>query len=777
VISVSDQQLSSAQTQLTKQKFAAQTVLTVHNDARGQRRYSGIFSNTGPSSDTLLAWPGFERLDSPQRDVSGGEPARAALQDPRATYRAQLLQLLTKSEEELQQPQTRFDRALALFQTDQAELAIVELDWLAENLSTPNASVLQFRALTLAQLGRVEDAVAAFNAFQQTKPTASFVDYVSIQLTAWRKDAAAVRTAIDTATTTHQQNPNDLYNIACAAALAGRAFRRQAAADEAAEFSTRALQLLRQAIEGGYADLQNLLNDVDFADLHDNPEFLSLVSRLQPPDRFAGLWFADPALESRLLQAATPELLMQEAKGLLAENWRPVSVVSDSTNQQASAVLLLQRRLIPDPDSVALANQQAAAATALLRLDAADRVWPLLQDSPDPTVRSLIQQRLPRYGVDAGTLLQQLQNETDVGRRRMLILGLGELAKAELIPESQRESLVQDLVKRCADDPDSGVHGAAEWTLRQLRAESQIAEIRAAFGTGTAVGDRRWYITKTRGDTKDSSGLSMAILDGRREFLMGSPLSEVERYGGADGRPNDELLHRRRIGRVYAIGMHEVTVAQFRAFRANHAFDRGYAKSDDAPANVITWYDAAAFCNWLSEQEGLSREQWCYDPEQQFSSGMQLKANFLELEGYRLPTESEWESAARGGTLTSRFFGSDRGLLPNYAWYLDNSKQQGMLPVGSLRPNPFGLFELYGNAAEWCQDEAVYFRSDRPFLADGPNSGAGGEVVDASSRVLRGGSFTYLAASLRSAIRNTYRPDYRGSLNGFRVSRTYNLPP
>jgi formylglycine-generating enzyme required for sulfatase activity len=156
---------------------------------------------------------------------------------------------------------------------------------------------------------------------------------------------------------------------------------------------------------------------------------------------------------------------------------------------------------------------------------------------------------------------------------------------------------------------------------------------------------------------------------------------------------------------------------------------------------------------------------------------MQLKANFLELEGYRLPTESEWESAARGGTLTSRFFGSDRGLLPNYAWYLDNSKQQGMLPVGSLRPNPFGLFELYGNASEWCQDVAVYFRSDRPFLADGPNSGAGGEVVDASSRVLRGGSFFNFATFLRSANRYYFRPDARFYNIGFRVSRTYNLPP
>ncbi|MFM7863660.1 MAG: hypothetical protein ACKPHU_05565, partial [Planctomycetaceae bacterium] len=85
VIDLSDQQLSTAQEKLTEQKFSSQMVLTVHSNARSQRRYSGIFSNTGPSSDTLPAWSGFERVDSPQRDVSGGGIGQPTLQDPRAT--------------------------------------------------------------------------------------------------------------------------------------------------------------------------------------------------------------------------------------------------------------------------------------------------------------------------------------------------------------------------------------------------------------------------------------------------------------------------------------------------------------------------------------------------------------------------------------------------------------------------------------------------------------------------------------------------------------------
>ena len=236
------------------------------------------------------------------------------------------------------------------------------------------------------------------------------------------------------------------------------------------------------------------------------------------------------------------------------------------------------------------------------------------------------------------------------------------------------------------------------------------------------------------------------------------------------------ILHRRRINRVYGIGMHEITVAQYRRFRRDHAFNVQYSKGPDAPANVITWYDAAAFCNWLSEQEGIPQDQWCYEPDQEFVSGMRLRSNYLELTGYRLPTEAEWEYACRSGTTTSRFYGLGESLLGDYAWYTKNSADAGMIRVGSQIPNGFGLFGMYGNAFEWCQDAAEYFPVGREFLVDSEQLSML-VVVDTTSRVLRGGSFYYDATSVRSADRFVNQPGDRDGSYGFRVSRTYSLQP
>jgi hypothetical protein len=148
---------------------------------------------------------------------------------------------------------------------------------------------------------------------------------------------------------------------------------------------------------------------------------------------------------------------------------------------------------------------------------------------------------------------------------------------------------------------------------------------------------------------------------------------------------------------------------------------------------------------------------------------MVLPADLLQRTGYRLPTEAEWEYACRGGAGASRCFGCDAELLESYAWYAANSGDQAH-PVGMLKPNGFGLFDMHGNAWEWCHDrQQTYPPADklRIDLLDDTET-----VRETDPRTLRGGAFGWHSALIRSARRNAQVPSYSYHLYGFRLART-----
>ncbi len=147
-----------------------------------------------------------------------------------------------------------------------------------------------------------------------------------------------------------------------------------------------------------------------------------------------------------------------------------------------------------------------------------------------------------------------------------------------------------------------------------------------------------------------------------------------------------------------------------------------------------------------------------------------MKSNYLSLTGYRLPTESETEYATRAKAVTSGYYGETDELLPKYAWYNKNSQEKSW-PVGSLKPNDLGLFDVQGNVFTWCQESFKPYPSVKGDLAAEDQEDAL-VVSSAAGRVLRGGSFDAQASYVRSATRISNVPTFRAYDFGFRPART-----
>ncbi len=417
----------------------------------------------------------------------------------------------------------------------------------------------------------------------------------------------------------------------------------------------------------------------------------------------------------------------------------------------------------------ALAKRQANAGIALLKMNHAAEVWPLLKQSPDPRVRTYLLHRLAPLGADVAALVQRLGEEPDVSSRRALILCLGEFDTTQF-PAAQRQPLIAELLDLYGSEPDPGLHAATEWLLRQKGwdRDDKLSEIDAQLHVDEkqlqarkASDKRQWYI--------NTEGQTFVILHADKPFPMGSPLGEPDREA-------NEVPHQQRIDRTYAIASKLVTKAQFRHFQqANPDVrkfdDEQYSRGDNSPQIDMEWYEAARYCNWLSKHEGIPKEQWCYEPNEQGKYAAGMKPADLQRNGYRLPTEAEWEYACRSGSQTSRYYGLSVKLLPKYAWFLDNSDNRAS-PVGGKKPNDYGLFDMLGNIWNWCDNSFEdYPVANSSTVLDDP--GTKTDVRDSVARVLRGGSFLSQAAIVRSAYRLHYVPSNRVVHTGLRPARTF----
>ncbi len=200
----------------------------------------------------------------------------------------------------------------------------------------------------------------------------------------------------------------------------------------------------------------------------------------------------------------------------------------------------------------------------------------------------------------------------------------------------------------------------------------------------------------------------------------------------------------------FYIGKYEVTQKEWQAVMGNNP---SYFKGDKRPVEQITWYQAVEFCNKLSQKEGLTPAYTI--------NGTSVSCNW-NADGYRLPTEAEWEFAARGGKLSKGYTYSGSNNLDEVGWYRSNSNDTH--EVGTKRANELGIYDMSGNVWEWCWDWYGSYSSSAETNPRGASSG--------SYRVIRGGSWSSADSSCRVANRGDYNPGYGNYNFGFRLSRT-----
>ena len=261
---------------------------------------------------------------------------------------------------------------------------------------------------------------------------------------------------------------------------------------------------------------------------------------------------------------------------------------------------------------------------------------------------------------------------------------------------------------------------------------------------------------------EESVGMALVWLPGGA-FMMGS--RDDDPMAGGNEKPAREV-------KVSGLWMGEtaVTNGQYEHYvRAGGEEPRLWTAKDynqaEQPVVGVSWYEAVRYCNYLSDRAGLER---CYKGE-----GEDVEWN-RKAEGYRLPTEAEWEYACRAGTRTQWSFGDDERELGAHGWYRENSGG-ALQPVARKKANGWGLYDMHGNVWEWCWD---WYKSSYEGTGSedptGPrrNELAGNDLIAGQpGRLLRGGSFDDWAGALRSAFRYRFRPVYWNRFIGFRCVR------
>ena len=315
-------------------------------------------------------------------------------------------------------------------------------------------------------------------------------------------------------------------------------------------------------------------------------------------------------------------------------------------------------------------RRRANAACALIALGRDGPAWQLLRSAPDPQARSFLIATLGPAGVKPDRLVARLDDplHEQFLPECAVIQSLGDVPEASWPPDLHTD-VVRRLLVIYRDDPDAGVHGAAKWLLSRWGFGAEIERMNSELAKEQRSDPRfQWRISR--------EGLTLITVD-------------------------DPALDR-----VIEVSDSEITVEMYRRFNPEVHYSREMSPEESCPVNGLSYYDAAAFCNWLGDREGLPENEACYrsggTDEKYHCIAFRPVESYRDRKGFRLLTSQEFDVSCAAGTSTRRYHGDSDSLFHRYAWTLMNSNGRAH-PVARLLPNNLGLFDTLGNIYEWCE--------------------------------------------------------------------------
>lgn len=380
-------------------------------------------------------------------------------------------------------------------------------------------------------------------------------------------------------------------------------------------------------------------------------------------------------------------------------------------------------------------------AILALHLDRQEPAAELCSAQDDPTGRTTFIDELHTWHGDLSALAALTRAMTDPALRSAILMSVGGIAEADWTSRN-REPWISLASEWYTDASDTTTHSAAEWLLRRWDAE--LPNLTASDET---LDEKEWCV--------NSLGMTLLRMP-VGTFTMGESDKSLQR--------ETDKAYQATLSRPFLLQSTEVSRGQFQQFiddpecppdqkpKAWAGALELVSPDEHHPVQQVNWVDAVLFCNWLSRQENRSP---CY---QKSDAGNWVLS--LAADGYRLPTEAEWEYACRAGTTTALSSGDSKEQLKPYAVFGASKAAH----AGSRLPNGWGVFDMHGNVWEWCHNWHAEYPSGSATDPTGPEFG--------SLRVCRGGCWDLDARYCRSAFRFLNEPDFRNHILGFRVLRS-----